>query len=334
MVWVDNTRILAIFAVVFLHVAADVVIGVGNFNSSQWWIGNIYDALVRWCVPVFVMLSGALLLSDDKTESLPEFYKKRVARLLVPILSWSIFFLAWTFLKGLVRGNAPSLLSLSKNLLFGNPYPHMWFLYMIVGLYFITPFVRTLVRHTSRSEIIFFVIILFGISAVNSAYDSLYAKNTTLFINWCVSYLPYFILGHLIAKSDWEPKKIIVLLVFALSVLLPALGCFLLGKSYGLEKGLYFYSYLSITVIPMSISIMFLLKKLNIPILNIPSASRLAGLSLGVYLVHPVILELLGHCGIYVLKFNPLISFSFPYRFRRVYNFSNNRFNYFHSPVS
>jgi surface polysaccharide O-acyltransferase-like enzyme len=41
MVWIDNAKILAILAVVFLHVAAVVVIGINNFNSSSWWIGNM-----------------------------------------------------------------------------------------------------------------------------------------------------------------------------------------------------------------------------------------------------------------------------------------------------
>lgn len=57
MVWLDNARIAAIFAVVLLHVAAEIVNGTA-IGSEFWWFGNIYDSLVRWCVPIFVLESG------------------------------------------------------------------------------------------------------------------------------------------------------------------------------------------------------------------------------------------------------------------------------------
>jgi surface polysaccharide O-acyltransferase-like enzyme len=254
------------------------------------------------------MLSGASLLTDDKTESTSVFYKKRVSRLLFPILFWSIFFLAWSYSQGILQGVAPSPLSLGKNLLWGRPYYHMWFLYMIVGLYFITPLTRSLLKNTTRREIIFFVTALFAFAAINSACDILYYKKNTLFINWFLLYLPYFILGYLIRQSEWEPRKTIVILVFTLSVFFTAAGCFLLGKSHGLENGLYFYNYLSITVIPMSISIMFLLKKVTAPIINMKITKQFAGLVLGIYLVHPVVIDVLRHYNIEAIKFNPLIS--------------------------
>jgi surface polysaccharide O-acyltransferase-like enzyme len=101
----------------------------------------------------------------------------------------------------------------------------------------------------------------------------------------------------------------LLILIFALSVLFTALGCFLLSKSYGLRAGIYFYNNLSITGIPMAISIMFLLKKMTTPIIvNAKYNSRFAGIVLGIYLVHPIIVELLKHCGIYAPSFNALIS--------------------------
>ena len=65
MVWLDNSRIIAILAVVFLHVSAGVVTE-SVIGTESWWVGNLYDSLVRWCVPVFVMISGAVLLDHSK----------------------------------------------------------------------------------------------------------------------------------------------------------------------------------------------------------------------------------------------------------------------------
>jgi surface polysaccharide O-acyltransferase-like enzyme len=310
MIWVDNARILAIFAVIFLHIAAPVV-SIANFNSGQWWIGNIFDSLVRWCVPVFVMLSGALLLSEGKNESISLFYKKRITKLLIPLLFWSFFFLGLTYLKGVVENSPPSLLSLCNKLLSGRPYYHMWFLYMIIGLYFFTPFLRIMVRNSSKNELVLFLVALLFMVFVNAAYHEgiQYDQTDILFINWFLFYLPYFILGHVIAESTLKVNILIIVLIFVLSVFFTALGYFIQAKFNGIEKSLYFYDYFSITVIPMSISIMLILKRLNIPIfINQKLTSRLASITLGIYLLHPIIIVLLKYGGIFSPKFNALTS--------------------------
>ncbi len=74
MAWLDAARVISIFAVVFLHISASVVTE-ADFGSSTWWHGNFYDSLVRWCVPVFVMVSGALLLDERRVEDTISFYK-------------------------------------------------------------------------------------------------------------------------------------------------------------------------------------------------------------------------------------------------------------------
>ena len=127
MTWIDNSRILAIFAVVFLHVAVEFVVGNG-VGSQYWWIGNLYDSMVRWSVPVLVMVSGALLLDPSKNEHGSEFYKKRIARILIPILFWSAFFLGLLFFKGILIGDDPTPKSVILSILSRNPYHHMWFL--------------------------------------------------------------------------------------------------------------------------------------------------------------------------------------------------------------
>ncbi|MEO0868581.1 MAG: acyltransferase family protein, partial [Cyanobacteria bacterium J06642_11] len=81
--WLDNSRVVSILAVILLHVTVIVMVS-NDIGSTYWWFGNIYNSSVRWCVPVFVMISGALLLSTDKREDAATFYKKRVARLFLP----------------------------------------------------------------------------------------------------------------------------------------------------------------------------------------------------------------------------------------------------------
>lgn len=77
----DVLRVIGAFSVVWLHVSAVVVRNDPDLRSMTWWVGNVADALSRWCVPVFVMLSGAMLL-DGKIRQLQEFYTRCFMRLL------------------------------------------------------------------------------------------------------------------------------------------------------------------------------------------------------------------------------------------------------------
>jgi len=307
MVWLDNSRIIAIIAVVFLHSAAGVVTG-SPLGTQSWWIGNLYDSLVRWCVPVFVMISGALLLDPGKKEDLKVFYIKRLSRLLIPIIFWSAFFLMWTAIKGAMNGEPLRTGHLAKGLLSGRPYYHMWFLYMILSLYLFTPFIRIIISASSRYEIVALVTFLFIFSALNAIGEKLGLYESKLFINWFLYFLPYFILGHIVKTSKITITKNILFMIFCMSVFLTALGCYIFAVIKGLEAGLYFYDYLSITVMPMSISIFCLLKLWINPIGNESLSKGIAALTLGVYLIHPVFLEAIIDAGYGPLSFNQAVS--------------------------
>jgi surface polysaccharide O-acyltransferase-like enzyme len=307
MVWLDNSRIIAIFSVVFLHSAAGAVTG-NEVGTTYWWIGNYYDSMVRWCVPVFVMISGSLLLDPKKTEPIKTFYIKRMSKIIIPIIFWSLFFLFWAYLKGIVGGQHLSASDLFKKLVIGRPHYHMWFLYMIISLYLFTPFFRKIVSNSSRFEISIFVILTLALSAINAIKNQVLPGGYSPFFYWFLSYIPFFFLGYLIRedKNDYSPKLLWV--VFITSVVLTAVGCYLLAVRVSLEAGMYFYGYLSVTVIPMSISVMYLLKLWTKPVINSEITKRLSALTLGVYLIHPVFLETFSFLGFGARDFNPLWS--------------------------
>src|SRR3546814_10665596 len=90
----DTARIGACFMVVVLHVAA---MNFGVFDN-QWWASNFYDSMTRSCVPVFLMISGVLLLG--KQETLAVFYRKRFARILPPLQFCYMFYISWNTWRG------------------------------------------------------------------------------------------------------------------------------------------------------------------------------------------------------------------------------------------
>ena len=78
--FLDYLRVCSIFFVIMIHVATQNLWAM-DVNSFAWQTFNFYDCLSRWCVPVFVMISGALFLT--KTITISQIYKKYILRLLI-----------------------------------------------------------------------------------------------------------------------------------------------------------------------------------------------------------------------------------------------------------
>src|ERR1035437_1784180 len=95
--WLDTLRALAMFGVIIIHVSTPVVKMMYGKNMEYWWIGNIVDSAVRFSVPLFLMLSGATMLG--KEYNLIDFYKKRISRVLFPILFWMIAYWVYRWLS-------------------------------------------------------------------------------------------------------------------------------------------------------------------------------------------------------------------------------------------
>lgn len=93
----DILRFFATFAVMILHIAADNWYGT-DIHSFEWNISNFYDSIVRWGVPVFTMISGALFLSGN--QPIERIYKKNISRIITAFLFWSLFYASISFVRG------------------------------------------------------------------------------------------------------------------------------------------------------------------------------------------------------------------------------------------
>ncbi len=305
--WLNNARIIAILAVVLLHVSSRVITW-SELGSNDWWYANLYDSLVRWCVPVFVMISGALLLAPEKAEPLGVFYKKRASRILSPLVFWSLFYMLWDFSRNMLKGDPKSIQEIFFALLSGKPYFHMWFLFMILGLYFVTPFIRQVVAASDRKALWLLCLTSLAISCLNSYFSNPHDMViNSVFIVWFIPYIPYFILGYLLKDERIFPS-IVWLCLFVVSIAVTALWYYYCAVNLGNVPGLYPYTYLSITVIIMSISAFQLLKVINIPLLSDHQLKTVASLTLGVYLIHPILLDVSNALGLKPVSYLPLIT--------------------------
>ncbi len=87
--YLDLLRLLATFGVIFLHVFATGFNG--PIQHHDWYVALVGNSLVRWSVPIFVMISGTLFLNPDKEVSLRSILTKRIPRLLIAYVFWYSF---------------------------------------------------------------------------------------------------------------------------------------------------------------------------------------------------------------------------------------------------
>jgi surface polysaccharide O-acyltransferase-like enzyme len=278
----DQFRVLAALAVVSVHVSGIWVMRDPDIHSWMWWVGNFAASFSRWCVPVFVMISGALLLKAPAPSTIGEFYVKRALRLLPCTAFWSIFYLGFQAYTS--RKIDPQLIF--ENMLHGKPFYHLWYLYMLLGLVLFTPFLKIMVESASKSMLQVALIGCFVISSV----EALFGVGDSTFLSKFLSYIGYFLLGYYFDKYPRSHGRFGLVISLLLAGLLVAVLTGALLPMMGPKAWALMYDFLNPFVIMMSISIYLLVIEhvgIYSPLLKI------APLTLGIYVIHPTWIWLL-----------------------------------------
>lgn len=286
MLWIHNARIFAAFAVVLLHVAVFYSSTIDLTTADRWAV-ELYDVLFRWSVPIFVMISGALLLNPQKTENCRIFYQKRMSKIIIPTLFWSAFFTGWLILKlNVINQESFDLTFYVNRFLDGSPYYHLWYLYMLIPLYLFTPFLKILVRHSSHNQLWLLTLLLFAYALINQIHIA-YTGSNGLFINLFLMYLPYYLAGYLLAQTNSLQTKH-ALIMLSLGILIATLA-----QPLELLMGFaYFDNFLSINTLLISIPLFLLFKRFaDRPFFNMQTTLLLSTTSFGIYLIHPIFIE-------------------------------------------
>ncbi len=311
---VDLIRAVAIILVIIIHAAIEPypITSMTPQVVFQWWTVNIYNSLARPSVPLFVMLSGALLLQPSKVEEpIRVFFKKRLRRIALPVLFWGAAYFAWDFL---VIKVPISLNFIVQGILTG-PYYHFWFVYMLMGLYLITPILRVVVGHADWKVIRYFFLLWFVGTAIVPLLrlTRIYNLDPTLFV--LTGWIGYFLLGAYLPRM--KIRRLTLKIVMILGFVWTMLATYVVTGTIGGTLGLFFYDYLTANVILASVALFMLL--LIIPTHHFENASqptnRLLHLisqnTLAIYLFHVIILESLqnGYFGfrISITTMNPAI---------------------------
>ena len=318
-VWLDVVRFIAMFTVVCCHCTDPFNFypsTAPNIGEIKLW-GAIYGSVLRPCVPLFVMITGALLLpvrGDTST-----FYKKRIPRVFYPFLIWSVLYNLFPWITGLLGLNPQIILdffpyageevmqqsfSVSLEYILMIPFNfsilavHMWYIYLLIGLYLYLPVFSAWVEKASeRAKLMF--LLAWGVTLLLPYYYQFVSNYLWGTCSWnsfgmlyaFAGFNGYLLLGHYLKNLEWSLKKTLAIGIpmFAVGYAVTFLGFRHITAlpEYTDEMLELFFTYCSLNVVMMTIPVFMLAKKVKVNSERMKKAlANLTVCGFGIYMIH------------------------------------------------
>ena len=321
---VDLIRTVAILLVMILHASNEyytAIQGTPLDSALYWGTSTIYKSLSLPCVPLFVMLSGALLLQQSKVhEPIRIFLRKRLNRISLAFLFWGIIYLVWAFFITNTPVTLNNVVLGIERSIFTGPYYHFWFLYLIVGLYLITPILRAVIGFKDPRILKYLIIVWFLGVGIVPLVNLIFGQttNTSLFV--LGGSIGTFVLGTYLQRVNVRTS--ILGGLFFLGVGWTVAGTWVINFLFSPEAQNYFFlDYTTANVIIMSVTLFMILSKFpaDWPGSKHPLVRRAIHVicinTLPIYLFHVIILQSLqrGYFGfqLSLTTMNPIVGIPF-----------------------
>lgn len=311
--WIDLLRIIACFMVVLSH-SCDFFVAKFDDDPSEFLQGAVWGSLMRACVPLFVMISGVLLLPIREDTGV--FYKRRLGRIVWPLVFWSLVTPLFYYAYGQFNATQTTYHLLSWPVNFNYTTTPLWYLYMLVGIYLMMPVISPWLAQASRKDLKRFLYIwgvtlvlpLFQLILPMIGYQGNYGHMGILGVcDWnpfgtfyyFAGFLGYVVLAYYLKKYplNYSLKEILIRAVplFMAGYAITFGGFVWIQKlfpgDYAYLEILWFFT--GVNVFLMTFAVFIVIQKTNIT--NLKWAMRLkqlAGLTFGIYLCHFFLVQL------------------------------------------
>lgn len=267
-VYLDYIRVLACILILFIH---------SPNKQINIWV-SIYNYITVPGIGLFFMVSGALLFPVH--EPLDIFLRKRLSKIVFPLIFWSLFYITIKLIWGEMKlTELPG--SLLEILYTSSASGILWFLYTLIGLYFFIPIISKWLEYAKQQELLYFLG-LWGITLTLS-----YLQIKTSLFSCFYGYMGYMILGYYLSKHPLKLNYILMgIITLVVSGILPML--FYFNILSGVENNM-LYNYLTINVAWLCILYYTLLQRWNFK--NHKIVNQLSIMSFGIYLIHIFIIR-------------------------------------------
>lgn len=303
--YLEVLRLVACILVVGVHVSAFNLEQV-PVESLNFKVMNGLDCLSILGVPLFVMISGALFLAPSYEVTVKKFYTRKIPRIVFLYFFWLLFYNVVNFLE---NGTVWNFTNVKKQIvlesLLGKGMYHMWYLPMLAVLYLLTPFLKSFAA--DRKKCLLFCALGFAYSILlptalkfefpyRTIVESLYNQFDCSFFG---GYVTYYVLGH--ALHEYVPKlsaqkKAALGLGGVIAMGIEIAVCNAWSVKTGIMSTILNTPF-SVTAFIGAAAIFLLLRDGVSGRKQEELSGKLAGLTLGIYLIHPLFLRIYGWLG-------------------------------------
>ena len=297
----DILRVIAISMVVAIHANAAYL-----WQKPAGSLGALLTlqitALCVSSVPVFFMLSGALLLDVPETVSLKDLFRKRLRKQFIPFALWSVIYTVVRIITGKIPLSFTSFLDL-----FNEPaYSQFWFMYTLLGIYLILPFLQILVNKLTQNRFRYLLILWFVFSILIPLLSHYTPFRLSNHVDLVLSegYIGYFLLGFYLKKYRSETSGTAGLLLFAAGTVITGITVWIEWLNTNVENavrvGNTYGNYLLPGAVLSAIGLFLFFQNNKTPSSNKTKAviSELSLLTMGVFYIHMLVLTALDFFGL------------------------------------
>lgn len=287
-------RFIACLLIIATHIYSHYFALYNKIQTISWMYSNVIMSFSRFSVPLFLCITGALALQKDIP--LKKAILKSLKYLLILII-WSVVYIV--FSRHIIHHASTDITKAINLIISNNVWYHLWYLYVLIGVYLILPIIQQLVRHTDKTFAKYFFALFLLSSILNTIPGilSLFNVNIKIYLNIPMTGYPFcVVLGYYLSNIGYN-KKLLKLSYFIFltsviaTILLTYCSCMVRGKS-----NQSFFANSGVNVILASMAAFYIIKQVSDRITlnkNIEIVIRLIGaISLNIYLIHPLIIKI------------------------------------------
>lgn len=209
----DVLRILCTFAVIIVHVSSIYINAITDASIfGEPYLDNMLMNITvytmpRFTVPCFIMMSGAFALADRRTGEYRTYYRKFFKTIFIPTMVFSLIYCIYNYVLALINmsNGVPmgDILSPVKDWIKGYPFYHMWYMYMMLGVYMLAPLVFKLKEDIGEKYFARVAWVFLALASV-SEWTSGHIFNWD--IGYSFGYVGYFMIGYVLRRNLLEKK--------------------------------------------------------------------------------------------------------------------------------
>jgi surface polysaccharide O-acyltransferase-like enzyme len=292
----DVAKVAAIFAVVTVHTCAGPNEQLGILTDATWTATTAVETFTRWCVPIFIMVSGMLLLQSRTAAQSPRsFYARRASRIVIPLVGWTIFYRAFIEHTGPHANFEETVQAIYS----GQPYYHLYFLFVIAGLYMICPYLARGIDGLSQRQLaaltVTTLIVCFLWTGVSPWLPPTGSNAFSIF----APYVGYFLAGCWLGRVRLDRQLVLgAVMIFCLVGVASTLATYEFAHISTPLDWRYLYGYTTPTVMVMSLAVFVALRwacerrEEAVPIKHMVALHYVGEATFGIFLIHPFFLTL------------------------------------------